>query len=108
MDETQLNRLVKTRLTTYLKQQTTRSEKEKKRWLFTAWTYFTRYSSLKKQYSKLLLEKQTGPGEKIVVKQKLEVFDGTFDVWTSIRKSLVNWAYELFLASNEPSINRMR
>lgn len=76
--------------------------------MFTIWSYFAKLQRTNKLLDQATAGGRRQSGEKVIVKQKLEVYDGTFDVWTSIRKSLVNWAFEIFLASNEPSVNRMR
>lgn len=38
--------------------------------------------------------------EKIIIKQQLEVYDGTMDVWTSMRRQVVDWAYSLYCQCN--------
>lgn len=34
-----------------------------------------------------------------MINQKLEVFDGTFDVWIYLRESFVDWLFEVFIRS---------
>jgi hypothetical protein len=107
--EAAVNELAKAKLKAYLKRNGTSDRLEKKRWLFTAWTYFSRYQKARKTLHYVLQQADTAKqGEKVMVNQKLEVYDGTFDVWTSIRKALVDWAFTIFQASNELAVNRMR
>ena len=34
-----------------------------------------------------------------MINQKLEVFDGTFDVWIYLREAFVDWLFEVFIRS---------
>ena len=40
------------------------------------------------------------PQEKVLIKQQLEVYDGTKDVWNSVRTQLVEWAFQLYSQCN--------
>ena len=53
------------------------------------------YYRLFKHYRKLALEKK----EKVIVNQKLEVIDGTYEVWKFMRQSMVAWLLEVFTRS---------
>jgi len=41
-----------------------------------------------------------GPVDRVIIKQKLEVVDGTLQVWQSIRAAIVGWVYSIFVSSN--------
>ena len=53
------------------------------------------YHRLFKQYKRLFDQKK----EKVLVNQKLEVIDGTFEVWRSLKSSMVDWIFKLFVHS---------
>lgn len=85
----------------------------KKRLMFTTLCYYTKWRKADRKVAELLSQKMSQKGtasehlyiedktnEKVVIKQQLEVFDGTMEVYTSIRRSIVIWIYEIFLKSN--------
>ena len=43
-----------------------------------------------------LIKKQK---DRVFVNQKVEIVDGTFEVWSFMREHYVNWLYKLFLSS---------
>lgn len=53
------------------------------------------YHGLYEKYKRLAQENQ----EKVQINQKLEVIDGTFDVWIYLRETLVDWLFEVFIRS---------
>lgn len=53
------------------------------------------YHHLFRKYYKLSMQRK----EKVIVNQKLEVVDGTFDVWTSLRGEIVDWLFNIFVVS---------
>jgi hypothetical protein len=44
--------------------------------------------------------------EKVLINQKLEVIDGTFEVWVFMREHLVNWLFEIFIRSADRATQR--
>ena len=57
------------------------------------------YYRLAKHFQRL--SKQTK--ERVFINQKLEVVDGTWDIWNFMRLSLVDWLFEVFVRSVEAS-----
>lgn len=53
------------------------------------------YFRLFNHYRRLAMERK----EKVVVNQKLEVIDGTYDVWKFLRESIVGWLLDVFVRS---------
>lgn len=45
-------------------------------------------------------------GEKVMINQKLEVIDGTFDVWIYLRETMVDWLFEVFIRSADRAAQR--
>ena len=41
-----------------------------------------------------------------MINQKLEVIDGTFDVWVYLRESMVDWLFEVFVRSADRAAQR--
>jgi hypothetical protein len=44
--------------------------------------------------------------EKVLIQQKLEVIDGTFDVWVFFREHLVDWLFGIFVRSADRAAQR--
>lgn len=60
------------------------------------------YYRLFNHYRKLALERK----EKVAVTQKLEVIDGTFDIWIWLRETIVGWLLEIFVRSTDRAHKR--
>lgn len=60
------------------------------------------YFRLFRHYRKLSLERK----EKVIVTQKLEVIDGTFNIWIWLRESIVGWILEIFVRSTDRAHKR--
>lgn len=44
--------------------------------------------------------------EKVLINQKLEIIDGTFDVWIYLREAMVDWLFEIFVRSSDRAAQR--
>lgn len=55
------------------------------------------YFRLFKHYRKMAMERK----EKVMINQKLEVIDGTFDVWKFMRQAIVGWLLDIFVRSTD-------
>lgn len=40
------------------------------------------------------------------INQRLEVIDGTFDVWIYLRETMVDWLFEIFIRSADRAAQR--
>lgn len=60
------------------------------------------YHRLFQYYKRLSMQRK----ERVLVNQKLEVIDGTFQVWDYIRTSLVDWLLEVFVRSADRAQQR--
>lgn len=45
-------------------------------------------------------------GQKVFINQRLEVIDGTFDVWIYLRETMVDWLFEIFVRSADRAAQR--
>lgn len=78
--------------------------KEKKRLAFLAWRYFAMLQKAQRKIGYLIKaskKESENEGKKVMITQKLEVLDGTYNVWVFIRQSIVSWIYQIFLRSND-------
>lgn len=55
------------------------------------------YFRLFKHYRKMAMERK----EKVMINQKLEVIDGTFEVWKFMRQGVVGWLLDVFVRSTD-------
>lgn len=95
----EISRLARQKITRLTKRANAASSDAIKRLSLAALHYYARARRLARQ-QQTIVETKTKEGEKVIIKQQLEVVDGTFEVWASIRRSLVAWVYEIFLRSN--------
>ena len=98
-DPVQIAYQVKLKVTGYMKKLKDETNRERKRLALLAWYY---YSKAKRLNRDMMKGQNSVPkqAEKIIVKQKLEVVDGTVQVWSSVRGAIVGWIYSIFLTSN--------
>lgn len=75
-----------------------RKDQETLRAYLTALYYFRLFN----KYRSLLKEKR----EKVLINQKLEVVDGTFEVWVSMRQNMVDWLMDVFVRSADRAHTR--
>lgn len=75
-----------------------RCDEEKKRLALNMLYYYRLFN----HYRKLSLERK----EKVIVTQKLEVIDGTFNIWIWLRESIVGWLLEIFVRSTDRAHKR--
>ena len=66
--------------------------------LFNALYYYRLFN----KYRKLLMLKR----EKVLVNQKLEVYDGTYEVWVNMRQNIVDWLMDVFVRSADRAQTR--
>lgn len=97
-DPKQLSALAKLQVDSYIKRHRKTSRREHQRLVLLAWHYF---SKARKLHRALLTQQApAGPIDRVLIRQKLEVVDGTLQVWQSIRAAIVSWVYSIFLSSN--------
>ena len=68
---------------------------------FTAWSHFTQLCKAKR----VLAQQKSSPprteeSEKVIIKQRLEVYDGTMEVWNTVRGQIVSWIENLYIRCN--------
>lgn len=67
------------------------------------------YHGLFRKFERLSKEKSKGEftvEEKVFINQRLEVIDGTFDVWIYLRETMVDWLFEIFIRSSDRASQR--
>lgn len=76
-------------------------KKDNQRLAFTAWSYFAQLSKLKRtQGQRPVAPVRDSVSEKVIIRQRLEVYDGTLEVWTTTRKQIVAWLESIFARCN--------
>lgn len=67
------------------------------------------YYAMAMKYERLSREQSNPslhPGQKVFINQRLEVIDGTFDVWIFLREAIVDWLFEIFIRSADRAAQR--
>lgn len=67
---------------------------------FTAWSHFTQLSKLLKANAQKPVPVSEEVKEKVIIKQRLEVYDGTMEVWATVRQQIVAWVESIYSRCN--------
>ena len=68
---------------------------------FAAWVNFSQLSKLRRATNKQEIGLQDkGDHERVYIKQTLEVYDGTMNVYTALRKQIVQWTCSVYAGCN--------
>ena len=97
-DPKQVAALAKLQVDSFMKKQRRAANLEKLRLTLLAWHYFAKARKLNRAL--LTQHAPAAPNDRVLIRQKLEVVDGTLQVWQSVRAALVGWVYTIFLSSN--------